>query len=286
MTADPPDSPDPRTPGKLGAAVGVVRDTGVAAARGTRSMAFGFGCAMRGFTVMATRPLWWPWAVTPVVLALGVFGGLSWWALDSGYVAMRDWLSQPFGEVTGIAAGVVSVIVMFVVLLVIFYVAFAPFARLVAAPFVALFSERVVRDLSGVEPPRIEGSRFVRMVLRPIGEAAVLLLVRLAVTLLALPLNFIPFVGQIAFAMVLAPMEAMDLLDWAQSARGVPLSRRLPFLRRNRAACTGLGLGALLFLAIPVVNVFALPALMVGAVLLDRELSDDFPRPPAASEPA
>jgi uncharacterized protein involved in cysteine biosynthesis len=103
------------------------------------------------------------------------------------------------------------------------------------------------------------------------------LLVRIVVIVLALPFLLIPIVGQILFAVALFPLEAMDLLDWAQSARGVPLSRRLPFLRQKLTACTGLGAGAALFLFVPLVNVLVLPALLVGAVLLDQRLSPDFP---------
>lgn len=254
----------------------------VATVRTTVTFGYGFWCAFRGVGLLMVRPRWWPYALLPVIMALIAFIYL----LIQTFGGVHDWVSawtlSVFGEVGGWFAALLSAIALIVAAMLLFYVAFPPFARLVAAPFMALFADKIVEGVSGRPVPQPEGSRFVRWVLRPIAEAFVLLLIRVVITLVALPLLLIPLLGQVAFAMLLFPIEAMDLLDWAQSARAVPLNRRLPFLRQNLAACAGLGAGAALFLAIPVVNVFAVPALLVGAVLLDQKLSPDFPGNPTA----
>ena len=174
-----------------------------------------------------------------------------------------------------------TLVVWAVVALIAFYVAFVPFARLVSAPFMAFFSEKVFTGVSGLPALKIPGSRFMRWIVRPIRDSVVLLFIRAIVTIFALPLLFVPIVGQVAYVLLMGPIEAMDLLDWAQGARAKPIGERLPFIKRNLSACMGLGTGSAMFLLVPVLNAFVLPALVVGAVLLDQELSPDFPTAPA-----
>lgn len=271
--------------GSVAATARVTRDATVKTARTTVTFGFGFWCAFRGMARLLGRPSWWPFAILPVLIALVAFVYL--WTQSFGWVQghVDAWSTQVFGDVGGWFALLLSGLVIVAAGVLVFWFAFPPFARLVAAPFMALFADRVVIGVSGRPLPEPDGSKFVRWVLRPTFEALVLLLLRIAVMVLGLPLLLIPVVGQILFAAILFPIEAMDLLDWAQSARAVPLNRRLPFLRQNLAACAGLGAGAVFFLAIPIVNVFSVPALLVGAVLLDQKLSPDFPGNEPAPEP-
>jgi CysZ protein len=245
--------------------------------RTTRSFGFGFGCALRGIGRMMVTPQWWPYAVLPFLLSIVAFFGVWWW-MGTGFADwIGGWAAGWGGEAGGMIATIVAWLAVFAAFVAAFVYVLPPFARLVSAPFMALFADRVVQDVSGAPPVTIPGSRVIRFVGRPIFEALVLLLLRVGVMLLASPLLLIPIAGQILFALLIFPIEAADLLDWAQSARGVPLSRRLPFLKANFSVCMGLGAGSTLFLFIPIVNLFVLPSLVVGAVLLDQDRSPDFP---------
>ena len=112
----------------------------------------------------------------------------------------------------------------------------------------------------------------------PLRDALLFLGIRAVWTVVALPLLFVPLAGPFLFFALLLPLEGLDRMDVAQSSRGVPLGRRLAFAAERFGACTGLGLVAGALVLVPVVNVLLLPGLAVGAVLLDREASPDFPK--------
>lgn len=237
----------------------------------------GVSCGLRGIGRCIVTPSLWPWALVPALLTVFLFGATI-VSLHEGLDAwIREKVASWFGE--GWApwlAGFGSVVFALAALVVV-YLVFAPVARVVAAPFLAVLSDRTMRRVVGAEPPALAGGPAVRFVLRPIGDALVFLVVRLVVTLPALLLHCIPFVGSILFFLVLVPLEGLDRMDVAQSSRGVTTNDRLAFLRRHFGACCGLGLVAAVLLIVPVVNVLMLPGLVVGAVLLDAEVSDDFP---------
>jgi len=260
----------------VGAAGGAVRTT----LSGTKAFWCGARCIFAGTGRLVRSPHIWPYGVAPVVIALFVFVATTYWLVDWLVPAARAVAQEYLGAAGGIVAVLLTAAAVLAAAVFALYVAFPAIVRVVAAPFLALLSDRVFADVTGMEAPIPPGNRVVRWVLRPIGEALVFLAIRLVVTVVALPLICIPVVGAPLFFCVLLPLEGMDLLDLAQSARAVPLKRRLRFVRSNIAASAGLGLGAAGVLFVPIVNVFCLPALVIGAVLLDREIAADFPAAP------
>lgn len=236
----------------------------------------GLACALRGIAHLAATPSLWGWALAPIAAAsvtLTAAGVLGHGAL---YHAVREWSDAHLGgsAVTGIAFHVLFWAAFGVAT----YFVFAFVVRVIAAPFLALLAERTVPTVAGAPAPASPGGPFVRWVARPIGEAIVLLAIRLAVTLLTLPLLLVPVVGALLFAVVSMALLGLDLVDIAQSARGIVLGPRLRFARKNAWACLGLGVGAGLLMLLPCVNVLLLPATVVAAVLLDSRLAPDFPR--------
>jgi CysZ protein len=233
---------------------------------------------LAGVRRLLVTPWLWKYALAPVVLAFALFASLAGWFVSVGAgwahdtVAGWTWLGETGGAIAGFLAGAAILVAALILL----YVAFPALVRIVAAPFLALLADRVYAEVAGCEPPGFEGSRFRRWIVLPIRDAVVVLAIRAVITLVALPLNLVPVAGQAAFFAVLLPLEGMDLLDLGLSARAMPLGERLAFVRRNLAAASGLGLGSAGVLFIPLVNVFLLPALVVGAVLLDEEISPDF----------
>jgi len=260
-----------------GAAGGAVKKT----LSGTKAFWCGSRCLLKGVGHLMASPHIWPYGIAPVSIAIFVFLGTMFWLVD-WLVPLAGSIAQEYlGAVGGVAAVILTAAVVIAAGLVAIYVAFPAVVRVVAAPFLALLSDRVFEDVTGMAAPTPPGNRVVRWVLRPIGEALVFLAIRIVVTVIALPLICIPIVGAPLFFCVLLPLEGMDLLDLAQSARAVPLRERLRFVRSHIPASAGLGLGAAGVLFVPLLNVFFLPALVIGAVLLDREVSPDFPVAPA-----
>lgn len=257
-------------------ATGTVVGAASTAIRGGKAFGLGSVCIFRGAKRLVVTPWLWRYALAPAVLAFVMFVGCFWWFWSVGVDWAKGLAAGWMGETGGLVAGILAGLAILAAALLLFYVAFPSLVRIVAAPFLALLADRVYEDVAGRAPPAYPGTRFRRWIVMPIRDAIMVVGIRLVVTCIALPLNFIPVLGQAAFFAVLLPLEGLDLLDLGLSARAVPLKERLVFTRRNLAAASGLGMGSAAVLFIPVVNVFFLPSLVVGAVLLDAEISPDF----------
>jgi CysZ protein len=232
----------------------------------------GLSSIARGVGRLVSTPTLWAYAVAPVAVTLAVLvtiaillmGPALAWA--KGLVGESAWTS---GIVAALYWIVFAALLLFT---------FSALVRVVAAPFLALLADRSVEELSGAPAPQAPGGKFVRWVARPFAESVAILLIHLGVTLVALPLLLVPVVGAVVFGAVMMGLVGLDFLDVALSGRGLVLGERLVWIGRHAAACFGLGIGAGLLLLIPCVNALLLPAIVVGAVLLDASLSPDFPR--------
>jgi CysZ protein len=245
----------------------------------------GLSCGLRGIGRCVTTPALWPWALVPAALAFALFVMPWWLAHDAVEARLRAWAEEQAGAGWGSAASWTATFVLFLAALVALYLVFAPLARVVAAPFLALLSDRTARALAGAEPPPLATHPFARFVFVPVRDALVFLAVRVVVTALLLPLHCVPF-GSLVFFALLVPLEGLDRMDVAMSSRGVPLGRRLAFLGEQTGACIGLGVVAAALILVPVANVLLLPGLAVGAVLLDRAVTGADGTPSAEAVPA
>lgn len=242
----------------------------------------GFGCAFRGMGRLASSPGLWPYSLAPVAVTAVLLAGLLWLYQSHAVEPLAAWARDLTGGSAW--AGWTATIGTWLVAAVAVYFAFTAFVRVVAAPFLALLADRTVAHLTGAPAPCGPGGRLVRWIVRPVSEALLVLAIRLTITVLALPLLLVPLVGAFLFTAVTMGLLGLDLLDIAQSARGVLVKDRLRFAFGHPGACLGLGVAAGLLLLVPCVNVFLVAPAVVGAVLLDRAISPDFPRsaPPGA----
>jgi CysZ protein len=236
----------------------------------------GLACAFRGLVRLIVTPVLWGWAIAPVAVSAILLTAAGWAGYTTLHERVRSWAEDTFGGsvTTSIAFG----LLFWSVFAALAFLAFACVVRVVASPFLVLLAERTVCGISGAPAPRGPGSPLARWVLRPVGEALLALGIRVAVLHLALPLLFVPGVGAFIFTLVLMGLLGVDLLDIAQSARGVVVAERLRFVVNHLGACFGLGIGAGLLLLVPCVNVLMLPAIVVAGVLLDSRIAPDFPK--------
>lgn len=142
---------------------------------------------------------------------------------------------------------------------------------LVAAPFNARLSEVLDERLSGVRPPPFEVSRIAVDLLRTavIEIAFAVINVVLFVAGLAVPVASPVFfaVGMVAWALYFA----VAYVDAPLASRGKTLRERLAFVGRHPMALLGFGTGVGIFLVVPLVNLFFMPAAVAGGVLLVSE---------------
>lgn len=255
--------------------------------------AAGVRCGFRGLGTCVTTPALWPWALVPALITAAVFASLYLFSHSSATTWARDTARELLGEGWAGAASWTAAVLVAGVMIVVLYLVFAPIARVVAAPFLAVLSDRTVGRIAGAAPQVPTRAPFVRFVVVPVRDALVFLALRIVAMAVLSPVLCFPGVGALVFFLALVPLEGLDRMDVAQSSRGVPLGRRVSFAWRRFGACCGLGIVAAALLLVPVANVLLLPGLVVGAALLDAEVSEDFPRltaaapaPPPAPGPA
>jgi CysZ protein len=240
----------------------------------------GFVSAFRGVGTLVASPRLWPWAIAPAAAAVVLLSAalilIERWAFEP----LRAWATQSLGDTewAGWTLYAFGWIVGFVALTFVY----CTFARLIAAPFLALLADSAVSQLSGRPAPAAPGGPLMRWVARPLAEALWLLAIKLAVTIVALPLLLVPVAGPVLFWIVASALLGLDFLDVALSARGILMVERLRFARSHAGACLGMGVAGSLFLMVPCLNLILLPGCVVGAVNFDQRVSPSFPRPVTA----
>lgn len=242
--------------------------------------AAGIACVFRGLGRLATTPALWAYAWAPVAAGLAVTLAILFLLKRFAAEPVADWAHEMLGG-TEWADWVATALVWAVALLVLFFT-FSAMVRVLAAPLLALLADRTVAGLIGRPSPAAPGGPLVRWIVRPFAEAMIVLAIRCAILVAALPVLLVPVVGTAIFALVGMALLGVDLLDIAQSARGVLLGERLGFIVRNFGACLGLGVAAGLLMLVPGLNVLLLPGIVVAGVLLDSRIAPDFPKAAAA----
>ena len=236
----------------------------------------GFGSAFRGVGTLVATPRLWPYAIAPAVAAWALLVTALLFIERWGFEPLRVWATESLGDTEW--AGWLVYAVGWIVGVVAMMFVYCTFARVIAAPFLALLADRSVAHVSGRPAPAAPGDPLMRWVLRPLAEALQLLAIKLAVTLLALPLLLIPVAGPVLFWIVASALLGLDFVDVALSARGILMAERLRFARSHAAACLGMGVAGSLFLMVPCLNLILLPGCVVGAVFFDQRVSPSFPR--------
>ena len=195
---------------------------------GVRGYILGVRCGLRGLLVCVGSPRLWPWALVPIAIGFALFAGPLWWFGSAFGDALRTrvptWLGESgaawtTGAAVTVLAGILAILAYFVV---------GPFIRIVAAPFLAILSDRVVRERGlPVDPAVAALGPFERYLVVPVRDAIVFLGIRICITAVAAPLLCVPVAGQVLFLAVLVPLEGADRMDVALSSRGVPLPERI-----------------------------------------------------------
>ena len=116
--------------------------------------------------------------------------------------------------------------------------------------------------------------------LRTVGLELTKLVIYLAVMIPLFMLSFaLPGVGQILYSVVgflfTALYFAIDYIDWPAARRNKALGYRSQVLKERFAACFGFGTGVFLFLWVPFLNLFFMPAAVAGGTLLFLDLEGE-----------
>lgn len=228
----------------------------------------GIGYLLRGFDLIR-RPGWRRYAAAPVLVSLLVFvalaGALAWgfdtWMatlLPAGW-GWLEWLLWPLFAV------VIGLVWVFT---------FVQLTFLVGAPFNDLLSEKVQSHWAHGQPPEGGWLDLLKEGPRALVSAAQALGYSLMWAVPLLLLTLVPVVNLAAPVLWLilnAWLLAIEYADYPLGARGYSFKQKRAAVAAHRPLALGFGLATLAAMAVPVLNLVAMPAAVAGSTLLHSE---------------
>ena len=142
---------------------------------------------------------------------------------------------------------------------------------LVAAPFNGMLAEAVEHHLTGSRPPDLPWPRMIARLPHTIRQETMKLFYFLFWTVVILISFIVPLVNLLSpvlWALFTAWMCALDFSDYAMDNNRLPFREMRRRLRGDLSMSLGFGFGMMLVLGIPVVNILALPAAVIGATIM------------------
>ena len=228
----------------------------------------GIGYLLRGFDLIR-RPGWRRYAAAPVAVSLLVFialAGLLGWGFETWMEALLpagwgwlEWLLWP------LFALVVGLIWVFT---------FVQLTFLVGAPFNDLLSEKVQHHAGAPGAPEGGWLGLLKEGPRAVASAAQALAYSLMWAVPLLLLTLVPVVNLAApvlWALLNAWLLAIEYADYPLGARGYSFKQKRAAVRAHRPLALGFGLATLVTMAVPVLNLIAMPAAVAGSTLLYSE---------------
>lgn len=233
----------------------------------------GASYVFRGFGMLfqpgIRRFVLWPIAINVVLFVaftyfiFSLFGGIT--AYFQGL--LPSWLSF----LAYIATVAVSLLV-----LVLYGLGFNILTQIIAAPFYGMLSEKVEFLKTGQKPPE---EPMVGMVTRTFARELTKLFYFLSRGLLLLLLAFIPLVNIVVGYAWGSWCMSIAYLDYSADNNKVNFNEVRRTLANKKGVCLSFGGTVLCLSIIPIVNIFVVPAAVIGGTLLWIEKIRDTPQP-------
>lgn len=222
----------------------------------------------------------------PVLVNAAVFAVLFWLGAEY-FQALMNWLLPAAGDVSGngwlggvlrflldLVRWLLWPIFLLAAVIVMFY-AFTAVANLIGSPFNGMLSARVEKRATGRLPPEVpEGAGIVVEAagavvdeLRKMAYFALLGIPLLILFVIPVANVAAPFLWAIYGAWIIA----LEYMDYPLGNHGLAFRDQRRLLRRRRMLHLGFGAAVLAITIIPVLNLVAMPAAVIGATLLRLE---------------
>lgn len=157
--------------------------------------------------------------------------------------------------------------VMLLLVLLMFVYGFSTLSNLLAAPFNALLSEAVERKFNYTQEQSSSWQELWRLIPSTILREGQKILYCLPWWILALILSFIPVVNILSL-LIGAWLIALQYLDYPADNHKIPFPTMRQHLQRKRVLTLSFGSSVLLCSAVPLLNLFVMPASVCAATLL------------------
>ncbi|MBI4966050.1 MAG: EI24 domain-containing protein [Desulfomonile tiedjei] len=231
---------------------------------------------LRGALFLWAHRELWKYAAAPLAISLVVLGG--------SYILLYYVFSHLVGQMMGgewywQALYYMLLVIVGLIVLVVFFFIFTLVASALASPFNEVISQKTEQIITGTfhEAP-FSAALLLKDSGRAIAHSFRILGLYILLLVLVLPLLLIPGIGSLLFAVASALLSAYK---FAHEYLGYPMDRRRfswqekrAFLKSGFRSIMGFGLGNLVIASIPVVNLFFIPAAVVGGTLLFLDLNE------------
>lgn len=218
---------------------------------------------LAGWRVLLRNPPLLALSLVPVLLTIVLLSSLAFGSVW----AIGNLLGEPADELSAGLKFMMQVIVLFAALF-IGVVLYLPLTRVILAPFTESLARRTHATVYATPLPLSE-MHWMRAMWEGLKLVSLQIVLALFIVLISI---FVPVIGPIIGFLAGTVFCAMDFLDIPLSARGLPMRRKFRCLWDNKAVALGFGTVGYLMLLIPLINLLALPAGIIGATILCERL--------------
>ncbi|MDQ4051879.1 MAG: EI24 domain-containing protein [Actinomycetota bacterium] len=227
---------------------------------------------LRGFGMWRRRPGLMVLGMVPALVVFVALGtALVLLLLNLADVA--SWLTPFADDWDDTARGLLRLglaLVLVVAALALSAMTFTGLTLMVGEPFYQRIWRETERMLGGEVPAGELG------LAKAVRDGAVMILIGVAIAAVVLALGLLPLVGAVAGAVlgfvVAGRVLAHELIARPLEARGMDRAARTVLLRSHRPRVLGFGLATQVFFLVPLGAIAVMPAAVVGATMLARDL--------------
>ncbi|MBN2039747.1 MAG: EI24 domain-containing protein [Spirochaetes bacterium] len=172
---------------------------------------------------------------------------------------------------------VVIVFILWLFFLIVIFITYKEFILIFFSPVLSYLSEKIEKVTFNHEPPPFTVKSFFYEIFRGIVFSLRNLVFMLLFTLISWLLIFIPVIGTVISPLLILLVQSyyagIGLSDITLERKKFPVKESITFGKENRAEMTGLGLGFIIILMLPVIGWFFAPGLgTVAATLTAMEI--------------
>lgn len=226
----------------------------------------GASLLMEGFQLMG-HPRLRVFVWLPILLNIFLFIALSTFLFQqfSGWMgALTDWLPDWLSFLAWII-GALSTLVI----LVLYGYSFSILTNLIAAPFYGILAERVEQIKTG---QALSSEPIVQLILRTVGRELSKIFYFLTRSIAILLLCFIPPIGQVLSLPWSSWCMGVQYCDYAADNQQKSFIELRATLRGELLSAHGFGGLVMIGTMIPIINIFIIPAAVIGGTLLWMQL--------------
>ncbi|MEX1032668.1 MAG: sulfate transporter CysZ [Cellvibrionaceae bacterium] len=221
----------------------------------------GAGYLIEGFKLL-NHPKLRLFVLVPILVNTLLFIALT-TVLVQQFTDMLDWLMEWLPAWADFMAWVVGVVLALFVVLIYGY-SFSMITNVLAAPFYGVLAEKAEELASG---RLLEGESLLHMIPRTVVREIRKLWYFLWRSLIILILSFVPLIGPLVAAIWAAWSMSVQYSDYAADNHMTPFTRLRALLGTRLWSALGFGATVMLGMMVPVLNIFIMPAAVVGGTL-------------------